>query len=93
MLHPRIVLQAILSGGQRDLNLVTGTDPAALLSSSIALDLALVWFCSCFRRRPSLLRRSNMTLFRTVLVSSGLFSRFLVERLKRNKTGALPAIW
>jgi hypothetical protein len=27
MLHPRIVLQAILSGGQRDLNLVTGGTP------------------------------------------------------------------
>src|SRR6266550_344666 len=28
--------------------------PAALLSSSIPSDVAFVWFCSCFRRRPSL---------------------------------------
>jgi hypothetical protein len=28
--------------------------PAVLLSSSIPADIALVWFCSCFRRRPSL---------------------------------------
>src|SRR5712671_4583161 len=56
----------------------TVPSPAAhwRVSTAIALDLALVWFCSCFRRRPSLLRRSNMTLFRTVLVSSGLILAF-----------------
>ena len=34
-----------------------------------------------------------MTLFRTVLVSSGLVLAFFAERLKRNKTCALPARW